>query len=196
MSPAHVLEPTYRRLKRGLIEGVWPQGTKLEALKLASELGVSMTPVRDSLNRLAGENLVELQPGEGYRVPRLTERALRDLLEVNAILLAAAIRTSEAAAPATEVQNADTELADRIAATFAWIAGHSRNMILAELVHALSERLHTVRKVESLVLADAASELEIIGTLFRARDPALAGALRRYHQRRGAHASDLLASLG
>ena len=54
MSPAYVLEPTYDTLRRRLFAGVWPSGQRLEAARLATELGVSMTPVRDSLNRLAG----------------------------------------------------------------------------------------------------------------------------------------------
>mgnify|MGYP002781549485 CR=1 FL=1 len=37
MSPAHVLEPTYRRLKRALMAGTWPPGAKLEALRLATQ---------------------------------------------------------------------------------------------------------------------------------------------------------------
>ena len=65
MSPAHVLVPTCKKLKRMLMEGVWPPGEKLEALRLADELGVSMTPVRDCLNRLVGERLVDMKPGEG-----------------------------------------------------------------------------------------------------------------------------------
>jgi DNA-binding GntR family transcriptional regulator len=177
------------------MEGVWPQGAKLEALKLADEFGVSMTPVRDSLNRLAGENLVELQPGEGYRVPRLSERVLRDLLEVNAELLIFAVRMSDASAPVAEIQSDDVDLADRIAGTFAQIAGRSGNTILVQLVHALGERVHLVRKVEPRILGDTAPELESIGTLLRARDPALPAALRSYHQRRRMHASDLIASL-
>jgi DNA-binding GntR family transcriptional regulator len=195
MSPAHVLEPTYRRLKRSLMEGVWPQGAKLEALKLADEFGVSMTPVRDSLNRLAGEHLVELQPGEGYRVPQLSERVLRDLLEVNVELLILAVRRSDASAPVAEMQNDDADLAGRIPAIFSQIASRSGNTILAELVRALGERLQVVRKVEPHILTDTGSELETIRTLFRARDPALPAALRSYHQRRRMHASDLIASL-
>src|SRR3546814_7069587 len=46
---------------------------RLEAARLATELGVSMTPVRDSLNRLAGERLVHSSPGEGFQVPLLSE---------------------------------------------------------------------------------------------------------------------------
>ena len=80
MSPAHVLEPTYRRLKDALLKGRFRAGTKLEAMRLADDFGVSMTPVRDSLNQLVGEGLVDLTPGEGFRVPLLTEQALRDIM--------------------------------------------------------------------------------------------------------------------
>jgi DNA-binding GntR family transcriptional regulator len=177
------------------MKGVWPQGARLEALKLADEFGVSMTPVRDSLNRLAGENLVDLQPGEGYRVPRLSERVLRDLLEVNAELLIFAARISDASAPVTEIQIEQAELADRIAATFAQIASGSSNTVLVELVQALGERLNVVREVESRILIDAAPELETIAALLRACDPALPAALRSYHQRRQLHASGLIAAL-
>ncbi|MBD3774941.1 MAG: GntR family transcriptional regulator, partial [Rhodobacteraceae bacterium] len=87
MSPAHVVEPTYERLKRDLLEGKWRQGARLEAMRLADDFGVSMTPVRDCLNRLAGEGLVDMRPGHGYHVPSLTEKELRDLLQSSAALL-------------------------------------------------------------------------------------------------------------
>ena len=83
MSPAHVLEPTFQRLKRMLLEGAWPPGEKLEALRIADEFSVSMTPVRDSLNLLAGARLVDLKPGEGYRVAQISEQGLRDMLDLS-----------------------------------------------------------------------------------------------------------------
>lgn len=68
MSPAHVLEPTYDTLRRRLLMGAWPAGQRLEAARLAADLGVSITPVRDSLNRLTGERLIVSQPGDGFHV--------------------------------------------------------------------------------------------------------------------------------
>jgi DNA-binding FadR family transcriptional regulator len=177
------------------MKGLWPQGTKLEALKLADEFGVSMTPVRDSLNRLAGEKLVELQPGEGYRVPWLSERVLRDLLDVNALLLVSASRMTHGSVPVVETQGADADHADRTAAIFAQIADRSSNTVLAELINALSERLHVVRRMEPRILPGTASELAALGNLFRDRDPALSAALSSYHQRRRTQASGLIASL-
>ena len=45
MSPAHVFEPTYEAIKRRLMTGEWATGARIEAARLADDLGVSMTPV-------------------------------------------------------------------------------------------------------------------------------------------------------
>jgi len=162
MSPAHVLEPTYRRLKRALMEGLWPAGAKLEAMRLADDFGVSMTPVRDSLNQLVGEGLVDLTPGEGFRVPLLTEQRLRDLLDVNSVLLKTA-NTSNWRLP-TEDGPAFTgnEYADRLAAAFSLLATGSGNRFLADIVDQVSERLHFLRSCEPQVLAEANESLKQI----------------------------------
>src|SRR3989344_3702170 len=68
MSPAHVFEPTYEAIKRRLMTGEWATGARIEAARLADDLGVSMTPVRDSLYRLNGERMVDFTPGEGFHV--------------------------------------------------------------------------------------------------------------------------------
>src|SRR3546814_8619732 len=91
MSPAYVLEPTYDTLRRRLFAGVWPSGQRLEAARLATELGVSMTPVRDSLNRLAGERLVHSSPGEGFQVSLLNETELRALIDWHRALVGIAL---------------------------------------------------------------------------------------------------------
>src|SRR3546814_3749616 len=81
MSPAHVLEPTYQAIRKRLMEAAWPAGFRLDTARLAGELGVSTSPVRDSLNHLAGERMVDFEMGAGFYVPRTEERRLRDLLD-------------------------------------------------------------------------------------------------------------------
>ncbi len=149
MSPAHVLEPTYRRLKDALLEGRFRAGTKLEAMRLADDFGVSMTPVRDSLNQLVGEGLVDLTPGEGFRVPLLTEQALRDILQVNALLLTEAPDTDSKSLQIDEASS-DTQgaYADRLAHVFRGIAANSGNRFRVHLVERISDRLHPLRELE------------------------------------------------
>lgn len=86
-----MLEPTYAAIKGWLVASVWPAGHRLEANRIAEELGVSITPVRDSLGRLVGERLAELTPGNGFRVPLRSEQDLKDLLAFNLELLRLAL---------------------------------------------------------------------------------------------------------
>jgi DNA-binding GntR family transcriptional regulator len=66
-------------LRRALSDGVYGAGDRLTTAKLAKELGLSMTPVREALIELANEGLVEIAPHRGARVAEL---ALADLSEV------------------------------------------------------------------------------------------------------------------
>ena len=192
MSPAHVLEPTYRRLKDALLEGRFRAGTKLEAMRLADDFGVSMTPVRDSLNQLVGEGLVDLTPGEGFRVPLLTEQALRDILQVNALLLEQAPDNDHKSLTINEGSN-DTRgaYADRLARAFRDIAASSGNRFRVHLVERISDRLHPLRELEPVIWSGAPHALEQIE---RKAQQGLNGsnrAVRAYHQ----HIEDLVPAL-
>ena len=185
MSPAHVLEPTYEAIKLRLKTGKWPAGFRLEAARLADELGVSMTPVRDSLWRLAGETMVDVTPGEGFRVPRLGQDELRDLLELNCILLLAAL----AVVPATPIHRAevDGDAAERTARLFLDLAGRAGNGALLASVSAINDRLHLVRLRESAVLPGSDRELATLEQAIKEgeADGRVRDLLLRYHHGRG-----------
>ena len=183
MSPAHVLEPTYRRLKDALLEGRFRAGTKLEAMRLADDFGVSMTPVRDSLNQLVGEGLVDLTPGEGFRVPLLTEQALRDILQVNALLLEQAPDNDHKSLPINEGSN-DTRgaYADRLARAFRDIAASSGNRFRVHLVERISDRLHPLRELEPVIWPGAPHALEQIERKAQQGFDGSNRAVRAYHQ--------------
>ena len=192
MSPAHVLEPTCTKLKQMLVEGVWPPGEKLEALRLADELGVSMTPVRDCLNRLVGERLVDMKPGEGYRVPRISEKALRDMLAVNAALLELALVDRSEEWSDGEYKSENSTYADRVGSFFDFIASLYGNIIIVEIVRSLNERMHAVRMKEPLVIPDTMQEIEELEQLSTKHDTGLRNKLQTYHQRRRAKVSALI----
>ena len=61
-------EVVYRRLKDGIISGTLPPETRLIELSIAADFGVSRTPVREALKRLAAENLVLADPSRGMVV--------------------------------------------------------------------------------------------------------------------------------
>lgn len=60
----------YEHLRRKLISGELPAGARLSNRQLAQEIGVSFTPVREAINRLASEGLVEYVRGSGAFVKR------------------------------------------------------------------------------------------------------------------------------
>lgn len=57
-------------------------GDRLYPLKLAEDLGVSVTPIREALKLLSAEGLVEFSPRRGASVARLSSEELDDLVSV------------------------------------------------------------------------------------------------------------------
>ena len=58
-------------LLEGILSGRWEAGARLRQEQLAAELGISRTPLREALRRLASEGLVEILPQRGARVAAL-----------------------------------------------------------------------------------------------------------------------------
>lgn len=192
MSPAHVLEPTYQKLKRGLMEGLWHPGERLEALRLADEFGVSMTPVRDCLNRLVGEGLVDMQPGDGYRVPRITEKMLRDMLDLNAMLLEHALLYPVDSSKYLKAENLTEDYAGRVATLFKFIASRSANKALTEALNSLGDRMHPIRRWEPQLFTDCDKELGELERQLSDDAAKFNTRLQRYHDRRRNSVAELV----
>ena len=58
----------------------------MDIKELAEKLGVSRTPVKDAINRLASEGLVELKPRRGTFVAELSARDVAETFEVRLAL--------------------------------------------------------------------------------------------------------------
>lgn len=191
MSPAHVLEPTYNAIKDRLKAGFWPPGFRLESARLAAELGVSITPVRDSLNRLAGERMVVFTAGVGFLVPRYGETEIRDMIGLNHLLISEALNASPEAGPAATETDVDLDHAERTARLFLSVAGMSCNAELVAAVRSLNDRLHVLRLLEIRFLPPAREELAaLIGAVSRRAPPArLRTRIERYHMTRQRNAA-------
>lgn len=105
--PNQVREAVYRHLKALLLSGRFAPGERLSEPLLAQELGVSRTPVREALMRLAEEGLVELVPGKGARVRAFSPEEVEEVYGVRALLEGEAAR--EAALRATPWELAELE---------------------------------------------------------------------------------------
>jgi DNA-binding GntR family transcriptional regulator len=65
-------ETAYQTLYGKIISLAYPPGQPLEEAALVEELGIGRTPVREALQRLAADLLVESQPGKGFVVRPIT----------------------------------------------------------------------------------------------------------------------------
>jgi DNA-binding GntR family transcriptional regulator len=72
---SYVLE----HLRRAILDGDLPGGTRLRQVELASEFAVSVTPVREALRDLASEGLVVFDPHRGSTVRRLDLNEVREI---------------------------------------------------------------------------------------------------------------------
>ncbi|MEU4668035.1 GntR family transcriptional regulator [Amycolatopsis sp. NPDC023774] len=73
-------------LRELILKGDFPAGARLGEVELAVRLGVSRTPVREALTRLAAEGLVEIVPNRGARVSRWTVAELEGVFELRTLL--------------------------------------------------------------------------------------------------------------
>lgn len=92
--PELVTDEVCSHLRDMILNNVLPAGQKLVDRDLAEQLGVSRTPVRDALGRLAVMGLVENRIRRGYYVRKFSTKQVSDLydfrkmLEVHAVKLA------------------------------------------------------------------------------------------------------------
>jgi DNA-binding GntR family transcriptional regulator len=85
-------EDIYERLRDAICAGTYLPETKLVQDQLATDLGVSRTPVREALSRLTQEEYLRRVPGMGYfvREPNLAE--MREVYQVRRALEPVALR--------------------------------------------------------------------------------------------------------
>lgn len=76
----------YVRIRQRLLEGHLVAGTRLSPSLLASELGVSATPIREAISQLESEGLVEHLPHRGAFVKQSNREELVDLMEMRTIV--------------------------------------------------------------------------------------------------------------
>jgi DNA-binding GntR family transcriptional regulator len=171
MSPAHQrpgLTTTgriYQDLANRIISGELSPGQKLEEIALASQFGVSRTPIREALRELAAKGLVESTPRKGVIVARIGIEQLTDMLEAECEIEALCARLASQKMSALEKQHLQMiyDQASTIVGTgnnlqhymvlneqfHSLVAAGSRNETLVATVRALRDRLAPFRQAQS-----------------------------------------------
>ena len=68
----------YAALRSGIVRGTYPPGVRLKLDTLQQALGVSSSPLREALNRLVAEGLVEVEEGRGFRAAQISAKEFGD----------------------------------------------------------------------------------------------------------------------
>lgn len=105
----------YEQLRAEIIDGELPPGQVLGEVEQSQRFGISRTPVREAIGRLAAEGLAEQQGGRGVVVSEVTMDDITPLFEVREALDIQAARLAAMRGNAAEF----TALADRLEAVAA-----------------------------------------------------------------------------
>ena len=85
-------DDVFRRLRDAIVDCTFLPGEQLKDVDLAEWLGVSRTPVREALLRLAASGLVVSKPGRSTTVSAIDPKAVRDARDVVAAMHVLAVR--------------------------------------------------------------------------------------------------------
>ncbi|MBQ9814354.1 MAG: GntR family transcriptional regulator [Lachnospiraceae bacterium] len=96
----------FKTLREAIITGDLKPGERLMEIKLANELGVSRTPVREAIRKLELEGLVIMTARKGAEVAPINEKDLREVLEIRKAL--------ESLACQLACRNADDESIEKL----------------------------------------------------------------------------------
>ena len=173
--PLSIREKVYDHLRNEILSNRIAAGTRLVEGRLAKQINVSRTPVREALHILEMEGLVESIPRVGYRVKELRWEDVEELCEIRAVneILAAQwamkrITPRELAAMQQNIDTAEAEIqagnpecfVERDAEFHEMLARASGSQRLLELCQML--RRHMLRyRIESLYVVE--SGLRAIG---------------------------------
>ncbi len=75
-------QKAYRHIRKKLLDGSVPPGSRLSYGTIGKEIGISATPVREAVGQLASEGFVELVPQLGAIVRELTREEAIELYEL------------------------------------------------------------------------------------------------------------------
>jgi|WetSurMetagenome_2_1015567.scaffolds.fasta_scaffold697671_1 DNA-binding GntR family transcriptional regulator len=86
-------EIAYGEIKNMILTGELAQGERILLDKMAERMNLSITPVREALNKLAQEDLIQMTPRTSYEVVRLNKEDISDILDIRELLETFALRS-------------------------------------------------------------------------------------------------------
>lgn len=176
-------------------------GAEVRESELAEKYGVSKSPIRDALQKLELEGLVEILPRQGHRVAPISISDAQDILELREVLEVAAVRKIAAQVSDEDLQTLNSfRVADVTSlknfvrynrdfhAAICQLAGNARQSDLMRILMDNYERLCIVslsaRKKETAAMSASLQEHNAIIDALQARDGRKAARLSTKHIRK------------
>ncbi|MEW2636500.1 GntR family transcriptional regulator [Streptomyces sp. NPDC048389] len=180
----------------GIVSGRWKPGERIVERRIATELEVSQTPVREALRELESLRLIESAPNKGVRVRNLTAADLEESYPVRAGLeqIAAELAAGRLAADCSALEphvaalyeaDASGDSAGQVRHTVAFhreLVRAAHNAVLLHTWEGLGIEVFTALSIRWLgtVQKSYAEEHQDLVEAFRRRDPEI-GSLVKAH---------------
>ncbi|MGE5767153.1 MAG: GntR family transcriptional regulator [Bacteroidota bacterium] len=113
--PASLADQAYEGLLAAIGAGRLKPGERVRETALAEQLGISRTPIREALQRLARDGLVQLDARNGARIAELSLGAIQELYDLREILEGSTARLAALGASANDLQRLNAILAKEAA---------------------------------------------------------------------------------
>ena len=150
----------FNTLRQAILKGELAPGERLMEIQLAEKLGVSRTPIREAIRKLELEGLVLMIPRKGAEVAKISEKSLKDVLEVRRSLEELAIELACQRISDTDMEDMDAaqaafrdaiakgdamEIAETDEAYHDLIYNCTRNTRLVQILNNLREQMYRFR---------------------------------------------------
>ena len=147
-------DQAHDRIRRDILNGGLFPGEKLQIEAISDRYGIGIAPVREALNRLSSEGLVERKSQRGFFVAEISMTALEELVKTRIWLETLALRES--------IQNADEEWEEQLVLAYHRLARTPRRMP-AEACPDQTEEWEIRHKEFHLLLLDRCGSSWLLG---------------------------------
>jgi DNA-binding GntR family transcriptional regulator len=162
-----IKDKIYKTIKRRIINIEFKPGEILSDRRLAEELNVSRTPVRDALNLLQKENYVTQQAGRGFFVKEINLKDIEDMYHVREALEVSALKLTAANHSQSDIDKIEKLLKkhEKIIQNYKpkgkfledadfhkALAAISNNGHLMEILESIFERIQILKNIEPVKL--------------------------------------------
>ena len=176
-------DPVYarvrERLRQEILAGVYQAGERLKIQELGRRYGVSPMPIRESLQKLEGEGLVQIEPNRGARVRRVDLRFINNMYDIRAAIDGMLVRkaTERMTEQTLNEVRAAVESYEQAVAEEDASASFEANRRLHELLHETANN-----EDAQAILSQRWGLIECLRSTFRSGPERMQNAIREHRQ--------------